>query len=739
MENKRYKNKRGETPDELTKVQSKLIYLENKLKSLSKRKEKEIKSELEIIMENAYEIIVDDHIKDKQKIENRTKINKKYLDKLIRECKEGVFVTDNEGRIKETNEKMEVLLSYNKEDFKDMAIKSVIPSAGRLDTFARHHDAFTRHTYILYKKREYHLSPVEITVLDKNKNTIPFQIETTFLKDSNDQFVGLVFLLRDLREKKKVETKIEKEKERLAELLEKSKRLEIVERLKKESTKNKIYREGIIESSTDGILLMDASGLINSVNNVFLKILDYPPGEIIGKQFAELNPLEDKEYTTIYGISIKGGGYVKDLLKKHEKPSHKKEVSFETHLRRKGEIFVPVWCDLHWIYNRRGKKIEGIVFVRDITKKKMLERGLNKTYQELQEAKEYLESVISTSPDGIIITDHQGNITMINEAIEKMLGYTQEELKDIHSSQLNPYLYDKRYPQFPWDKFVTDGRFSEFELMWKGKYGEIIPVEVNTAFLENKKGEIIGGVIGVRDIRERKRLEEMKSDFISNISHELRTPLTSIKGSIDNLLDGIAGELSDAQSAYLDIINNESDRLVRLINDLLDLNKLEARSIELIPKEIEYISLVAQVIYNLKELAYKKGLTLEMESSASEVHLKADRDRVNQILVNLINNAIKFTERGEVRVIVESPGNQSITTRIRDTGVGIPKDDLDKVFDKFYQVSKSREVKSRGSGLGLSITKSLIELHGGTIWVESEEGKGSEFCFSLPTGGIKME
>ena len=177
--------------------------------------------------------------------------------------------------------------------------------------------------------------------------------------------------------------------------------------------------------------------------------------------------------------------------------------------------------------------------------------------------------------------------------------------------------------------------------------------------------------------------------------------------------------------------------MVRLINDLLDLNKLEARSIKILFEEIEYISLVAQVVFNLKELAYEKGLNLELDWNRVEIYLKVDRDRVNQILVNLINNAIKFTERGGIKVIVEDSGDQFITTRIRDTGVGIPRDELDKVFDKFYQLSKASAVKSKGSGLGLSITKKLIEMHGGKIWVESEEGKGSEFCFTLPTGSLR--
>ena len=224
------------------------------------------------------------------------------------------------------------------------------------------------------------------------------------------------------------------------------------------------------------------------------------------------------------------------------------------------------------------------------------------------------------------------------------------------------------------------------ESVWENKDGELIPIELNAALLKDKEGEITGGVIGVRDIRERKKLEEMKNDFISNVSHELRTPLTSIKGSIANLLDGITGDLNESQKEYLTIINNESDRLVRLINDLLDLNKVEAREIKFVPKEIEYISLVSQVVFSLKELAYKKGLFIELEWPKTEIYLQADRDKINQVLVNLINNAIKFTGQGGVKIVIENSNNTSITTRIKDTGIGIPKDELDKVFDKFYQI-----------------------------------------------------
>ena len=323
----------------------------------------------------------------------------------------------------------------------------------------------------------------------------------------------------------------------------------------------------------------------------------------------------------------------------------------------------------------------------------------------------------------------------VNETIEKMIHYTQQEMLGIHISQLNPYYGKKKYRKSRKsmvDKLFNDGKVVEVDSTWKSKDGTLIPIELNSALLKDKKGNIIGGVVGVRDVSERKRLEELKSDFIANISHELRTPLTSIKGSIDNLLDGIVGTINDAQREYLTIINSESNRLVRLIDDLLDLNNLEAQRIVLVPEAVEYISLVAQVVFTLQELAHEKELSLEMEWPRTEIHLHLDCDRVKQILVNLISNAIKFTEQGGIKVTIEDSNNHYVTTRIKDTGVGIPPNELDKVFNKFYQISKPYSAKCDGSGLGLAISKSLIEMHGGTIRVKSEEGKGSEFYFTFP-------
>ena len=227
--------------------------------------------------------------------------------------------------------------------------------------------------------------------------------------------------------------------------------------------------------------------------------------------------------------------------------------------------------------------------------------------------------------------------------------------------------------------------------------------------------------------------DQLKSDFVANVSHELRTPLTVVKAAVDNMRDGITGEFTENQKAYLDLLQVNADRLARQINDLLDLSRIEAGYLQLYPSSIAVKEIGRQVVESLGPLAREKELTLEVKGDGTSVEAWADPERVHQILLNLVNNAVKFTPPGgrvEVEVEVEVEG-EDVVTVVRDTGPGIPAEEREKVFEKFHQVGSSPG-SSRGSGIGLSIARQLVELHGGRIWVESEEGKGSRFAFTLP-------
>jgi signal transduction histidine kinase len=225
----------------------------------------------------------------------------------------------------------------------------------------------------------------------------------------------------------------------------------------------------------------------------------------------------------------------------------------------------------------------------------------------------------------------------------------------------------------------------------------------------------------------------MKSDFVSNVSHELRTPLTAVKGSVDNMLDGITGTLNEKQIRYLTRIKSNTDRLSRLINDLLDLSRIEAGKIDIKPTVLSPENLARDVVEILRSMVVDKLIDLEVICHEHDVTAWADRDKVTQVLMNLVGNAVKFApSHGNVTIAIERDGDSWVQVSVADTGPGIPRPELERIFDKFYQVSQVDKRKSRGTGLGLAISKALVQMHGGKIWVESELGKGSTFSFTLP-------
>ncbi len=250
-----------------------------------------------------------------------------------------------------------------------------------------------------------------------------------------------------------------------------------------------------------------------------------------------------------------------------------------------------------------------------------------------------------------------------------------------------------------------------------------------------------------------RELDRLKSEFVSNVSHELRTPLTAIRMSVDNLADGVAGEMSPMVQRYLIRVRDNTDRLVRLITDLLDLSRIEAGRVDLRRAAVRVEELIREVLDGLSALALDKGVELVAAPAAEPALAFADRDKLAQVLINLTGNAVKFTPPGG-RVIVtvraaEEPGSggaeehspllpgpsapqQFVEIAVKDTGEGIPPEELVAIFDKFHQVRREGKPKARGTGLGLTIAKSLVELHGGTLRVQSEVGVGSQFLFTIP-------
>ncbi len=230
-----------------------------------------------------------------------------------------------------------------------------------------------------------------------------------------------------------------------------------------------------------------------------------------------------------------------------------------------------------------------------------------------------------------------------------------------------------------------------------------------------------------------KELDKLKSDFVSNVSHELRTPLTAVEVLIDNMLDGITGPLNDKQNRYIIGIKDSSDRLARLIDDLLDLSVIEAGRLELRRGPFSPAALVRAVTDTLRPMAEEKLIRLKASSTGADLMAWADRDKITQVLTNLISNAIKFTPAGgEVNVAIRRDSAGWLQISVSDTGPGIAPEQADKIFDEFYQLRQPGEKKTGGVGLGLAISKKLVEMHDAKIWVQSGLGKGSIFSFTLP-------
>jgi PAS domain S-box-containing protein len=340
----------------------------------------------------------------------------------------------------------------------------------------------------------------------------------------------------------------------------------------------------------------------------------------------------------------------------------------------------------------------------------------------LQNAETNLRTMINQNADGILIIDHKGIIRFVNNAAESLFGRKKEELIGETFG-------------FAAVKDVT----IEIEVIQKS--GEVITAEMRAVEIK-WEGEMVY-LASLRDITERKKAEEklketmkMKSEFISMVSHELRTPLTPLKGGIAFVLDGLAGDINEEQKEVLGISKKNVDRLARLINNVLDSEKLESGKMKL-DIQPNNINKTVRGVYEMFALTVKDtgiNLLLELDDSLPEIGF--DSDKITQVLTNLISNAMNFTKKGDI-VIKTGKKDGTIHVSVSDTGCGIKQQDLPRVFGRFEQLATGGDRKTGGTGLGLSISREIIERHNGEIWLESKFGKGSKFTFTLPIYGIE--
>jgi len=362
--------------------------------------------------------------------------------------------------------------------------------------------------------------------------------------------------------------------------------------------------------------------------------------------------------------------------------------------------------------------------VRDITESKTAEEKLKLYTQRLQVQDKNLRSVIINSVDGIVIVDKDKKVRFLNPVAETILGRKSQEI----TGQLFGFS-------------LVPGETAEINIMRKAGTSIIVEMRIAETSWEGEQAHLIS----LRDITERKqveegfkrvnkelkRLDQMKSEFIATVSHELRTPLTSIREGVSQVLDGILGETTKEQEEFLNISLSNIDRLKRIIDNLLDISKIEAGKVELNKELVDIVSLAKEVSLTFAPLAKSKGIEIKTLFPGEAIKIYADKDRIIQVFTNLVNNALKFTQQGYIEIAILDKGD-NVECHVSDTGRGISEEDLPKTFNRFQQFGREAGSGEKGTGLGLPIAKGILEMHFGSIRAESQLKKGTKFTFTLP-------
>jgi PAS domain S-box-containing protein len=495
------------------------------------------------------------------------------------------------------------------------------------------------------------------------------------------------------------------------------------------------YRR-LFETAKDGILILDAeTGIIIDVNPFLIELLGSPHEHFLGKHIWDL-------------------GFFKDIVANKatfEELQRRDYIRYES-LPLKTADGRPT--DVEFVSNSYQVDCQKVIQcnVRDITERKRAEEALVK-----------LRKAVETSGEVIFMTDREGVITFINPEFTRLYGYTEEEVVGKVTPRIlkGDTIEPEKYAQF-WGAILSK-RVAKGDVTNRTKDGRLVIVASSVNPILDEKAIITGFLAIQRDISDRKRSEEeilklnrtledrvaertaelaaankelerasrMKSGLLASMSHEFRTPLNSILGFTELLETAAVGTLNQKQHIFAANVRKAGTHLLALINDILDLSKIEAGALTLQRDHCSLAQIIEDSLQSVRQLAEEKNLQL-LAVASHPVEIQADRVRVEQILINLLSNAVKFTPRGGAIQVVTSAEGGSVFVSVKDTGIGIAADQREAIFDEFYQVGVTTKGIKEGTGLGLAISKRLVEAHGGQIWVESEPGKGSRFTFTLP-------
>lgn len=463
----------------------------------------------------------------------------------------------------------------------------------------------------------------------------------------------------------------------------------------------------IVDNIVDGLITINERGMIESFNKPAENIFGYVADEVAGSNVRMLMP---EPYHSEHD------GYLHNYLSTGKKKII--GIGREVVGRRKdGETF-PMDLAVSEM-QMEGKRVF-IGLVRDITERKQNEEKLRK-----------LSRAIEQSPVSVMITDAKGSIEYVNYKFTEVTGYSVQEAIGKNPRFIQSNLTPAEVYQSMWEA-LSEGKEWRGKLQNQKKNGELFWEEMYISPIRDSEGRTTNYVAVKEDITERMQIERMKSEFISTVSHELRTPLTSIRGSLALIAGGVAGELPAAVKPMIDIAHKNSERLILLVNDILDMEKIEAGRMEFSIEPIMLMSLLEQSLESNRAYAEQFKIAFELENSVPEAVIQVDSNRLLQVLANLLSNAAKFSHAGGKVKIAVGRHDEHIRISITDNGPGIPDEFRGRIFQKFTQADSSDTRKKGGTGLGLVISKAIVEQLGGRIGFESQPEVHTTFFVDLP-------